>query len=122
MSIPAANKTEQDRIEFLGAVATDLEPRNLARSYLYAHCLSLSSAMTSSSGGTIVVTEYSAPSEASDGLTQYSGRWVAVSDNEVVASGDDAAFVTELARMAGIARPHVFFVEEIPENAVRLGL
>ncbi len=54
--------------------------------------------------------------ELSSQLQRYKGRWVAVDHGEVVADGESAAEVLQLAREGGHADPLVFRVSTAPER------
>ena len=53
-------------------------------------------------------------------LLKYSGRWIALEGEKVVASGTSVAQTIEDARSQGIESPYVFFVSA--DDAAGLGL
>ena len=55
-------------------------------------------------------------------LRHFENEWVVLEVDEVVAHGVDAAKVIEEARVKGIKRPYVFFVEPKNENVITIGL
>lgn len=56
-------------------------------------------------------------------LRAYSGQWLVLEGEQIVAHGDDPAPLVALARERGIQRPYVFYVEPSrPPGAVKMGL
>lgn len=113
----SADSTERER--FWGAVVGDLSAqRRPSVHYVYRGALSFESA--SSSCQTLFANSLS---PRHDVLRAYAGEWVALSGSSVVAHGGDAADVVRRARLAGVDRPHVVFVETTSaEGTARLGL
>lgn len=54
--------------------------------------------------------------QLSEELEKYKGRWVAVFNKQIVASGDSAVEVTKTALEKGITDPLVFRVPSHPER------
>lgn len=58
-------------------------------------------------------------------LRAFSGQWVALEGEEIVAHGSDPVGVVNEARRAGVALPYVFYVESpevAGEEVIRVGL
>jgi predicted RNase H-like HicB family nuclease len=55
-------------------------------------------------------------------LRQFENEWVVLQGDEIIAHGSDAARVIQEARARGIKRPYVFFVEQMNENVITIGL
>jgi len=57
-----------------------------------------------------------------DVLRRYSGEWVVVEGEEVIAHGDDPVPLVKEARERGIRSPYVFFVEPVQPGVVKIGI
>jgi hypothetical protein len=60
--------------------------------------------------------------EHSDVLRSYSGQWIVLEGERVVAHGLDPVEVINAAKSKGIAIPYVFLVERKEPDVVHLGL
>lgn len=58
----------------------------------------------------------------SEELKQLAGQWVVLEGTEIVSHGSDSVQVVEDARVRGIAVLYVFFVDDTPEDVIRMGL
>lgn len=55
-------------------------------------------------------------------LRQFAGQWVVLEGEEIIAHGNDLVQIVREARARGIRVPYVFYVEDIDEEVVRMGL
>ena len=55
-------------------------------------------------------------------LRQFAGQWVVLEGEEIVAHGKELVQIVSEARARGIRVPYVFYVEDLDERVVRMGL
>lgn len=55
-------------------------------------------------------------------LRQFAEQWVVLEGEEIIAHGKDLVRIVREARARGIPVPYVFYVEDVDEEVVRIGL
>lgn len=55
-------------------------------------------------------------------LSSFAGQWIVIQDGAVIEHGPDLDEIAEKARVRGVKRPRVLYVEPRNPDAVKLGL